>query len=458
MPSSPARKVIVVGGGIAGLSCALELVHAKRRHPVEVTLLEARTVVGGRTSSWVEDGMPIESGLHRYLGFYKYLPRILHRAGISLNDMLFWEDAFDVRLPDGEPTGHFSVSPIHRPLRMLASLAGNTRFISQKDKASLIPFFAAGMADYVRKPKELDQETVLHFARRHGVTERAIERLLVPLTAGIFFIPPERYSAYNLFGLVVPYLPRTLKMRVGGFKGGMTEVMADPIAHAIEKHGGTVRRGVEIAELMVRESVVVGVRDHQGTEHLCDHVVLATSLAPAQKILAQAFPSHPAFESLQRLDSMPAITVQLDLDRPALPQDKVTFSPGTCFASYSEQSRTTFRGTRGRLSLILTPPEKFIDMEPQKILDHVLADARRLRLDLGTVERYRVVRLPKDFYSLAPGHDHLRPTQETPIPGLSLAGDYTRQIYLATMEGAAYSGIVAARLAARGETRENPAA
>ena len=59
--------------------------------------------------------------------------------------------------------------------------------------------------------------------------------------------------------------------------------------------------------------------------------------------------------------------------------------------------------------------------------------------------RYRVIKLPADFYSLSPGNDALRPPQETPIPGLTLAGDYTRQQYLATMEGAVVSGRRAAR-------------
>jgi hypothetical protein len=36
--------------------------------------VEAGDVVGGRTASWVQDGMPVESGLHRFLGFYEELP------------------------------------------------------------------------------------------------------------------------------------------------------------------------------------------------------------------------------------------------------------------------------------------------------------------------------------------------------------------------------------------------
>lgn len=89
--------VVVVGGGLAGLSCGLELAEAGR----EVLLIEARDVVGGRTASWVEDGMPVESGLHRFLGFYVELPRLLRRAGVEPDDILCWEDEIEFCLMAG---------------------------------------------------------------------------------------------------------------------------------------------------------------------------------------------------------------------------------------------------------------------------------------------------------------------------------------------------------------------
>jgi 15-cis-phytoene desaturase len=64
-----------------------------------------------------------------------------------------------------------------------------------------------------------------------------------------------------------------------------------------------------------------------------------------------------------------------------------------------------------------------------------------------SITDYRVIRHPADFYSLEPGMERLRPTQRTSIPGLVLAGDYTKQPCLATMEGAVVSGLRAARVA-----------
>ena len=146
-----------------------------------------------------------------------------------------------------------------------------------------------------------------------------------------------------------------------------------------------------------------------------------------------------------QLPSMPSVTIQIELDRPSMPLDRPTFGPGTVLASFAEESRTAFRQSRGRLSVILTPPEPFLPMDPAAILEYTCRDAARLGLRVRDhIVAYRVVKLPADFYSLAPGNEVLRPPQATPIVGLTLAGDYTCQQYLATMEGAVVSGQLAA--------------
>src|SRR5262249_38748215 len=82
-------------------------------------------------------------------------------------------------------------------------------------------------------PSNLDRWSVVDKARAYGVTEHAIRTLLVPLTSGLYFLPPDCYSSYAFFGVLGPYLPQLYTVRVGAFRGGMTEVMANPLAGAI---------------------------------------------------------------------------------------------------------------------------------------------------------------------------------------------------------------------------------
>lgn len=435
------HDVLIIGSGLAGLSAGIELAEKGRR----VTILERNHYIGGRTADWDENGMHVESGLHRWLGFYKELPKLFKKAGHDPEEAVIWEDEVQFRLPDGGPQAVVGLAPLHNPVETFAGWLGNLDWLGVDDKASLVPFFTAGLADYKLSGQQLDNNSVLEYAQKRGVTDEAIVNLLIPLTEGIFFLPPERYSAFVLMGILVPGVKRPHTLRVGSFAGGMTAVMSGPIADGLVRKGGTVETRAEVERLVVENGRVSGVVVNGESLH-AEHVILATALAPAQRLIREALGEHKAFRPMLSLPSMPAVTLQIELDEPAMPKDHVVFSPKTVWASYAEQSRTTFRHVPGRLSIDLAQPEKFLHMPHEAILAAALADAKRLGIDIeGKIRQYRVISHAEDFYMLAPGMEKLRPKQATKVPGLTLAGDYTSQPLFATMEGAVISGQRAAK-------------
>jgi zeta-carotene desaturase len=58
---------------------------------------------------------------------------------------------------------------------------------------------------------------------------------------------------------------------------------------------------------------------------------------------------------------------------------------------------------------------------------------------------FSVVKLAQSLYWEAPGMDVYRPSQATPIANFFLAGSYTQQDYIDSMEGATLSGKQAAK-------------
>ncbi|WP_077625248.1 hydroxysqualene dehydroxylase [Sediminibacillus massiliensis] len=433
---------VVVGAGLAGLTCALELTEKGYK----TLVLEANHVVGGRTSSWVENGMHVESGFHRVIGYYKQYPAVLAKAGVDVNKIVNWEERMDVRSPIKERIATFGIAPLHGPVKMLQGILGNNDILSFSDKLSLLPFFVKGFWDYLNHPEELDKVSIHEYAKKHGVHDDAYHILLFPLTAGLFFLPPERYSAYVFFGLCFPAVTRFYKMRIGAYLGGMTEMTTKPIADAIETKGGTVRTGVKVDRLLYQDGIVTGVAFKQ-EEIKAKQTVVATELGAAKRILKQSGINHEGLAKMMKLPTMPAVTIQMELDKPLIPYDRTTFGAGTALVSFAEQSRTTFKHVPGRLSVILGPSDRFLDMKPEQVLEITIEEARKIGLDIKPhLKDYRIVSHPEDFHSLEPGHDWMRPDQSTPIRGLTLAGDYTRQPYFATMEGAVISGQRAAQI------------
>jgi 15-cis-phytoene desaturase len=429
--------VVIIGAGLSGLSSGYYL------DKIKILILESRDVVGGRTSSWDFDGMIVESGLHRMLGFYEELPGLMKASGIDLDKAIIWEDQIEIRLPD--ISAEFGLS-LFKPAFTLEKALGNNSFISPSEKLTLSQFFISGFKD-LNSDRDMDSITVEQYASEKGLNKDIIFRVLTPLTEGLFFLPPHKYSAYNFFSLFSPYIPRLYKTRAGAFSGGMTDVLCRPIADAIVKKGGEIKTNSKVDRLIIENNQVEGIMV-KGVIIKTKKIIIAASIKEVQRLIRESVKDDKLFEDFLKIKTMPSVTFQLDLKERSLPVDRATFSPGTIFASYSEQSKTTFRHVPGRLSIILSTPEKYLKKTKEEILEVVLEDAKKLNINLKkeNILKYRKISWASDFYSYEPGYAKLIPSAETPIKGLVLAGDYTRQKYLQTMEGAVYSGKIAAQL------------
>lgn len=445
-------NAIIIGSGLAGLSAAFELAERGQR----VLVLEAAGQIGGRTSNWKADGMDVESGIHKFVGFYKEFPRLLTRAGLDLDDVFIYQDELEIRVAEGgdknfDPSrklrsGRFGATVLHRPILTIGGALGNSELLSWRDKFQLVRFMIAGIIQYLRDPLSLDKLSVAEYARQHGVGENVIYTVIWSLSSGLFFLPPERYSAYPFFALSWEGTKRSYANRIAIFRGGMTDVMCEPLAEAIRKRGGEVRTGAKAESLSFENGKVTGVTAN-GQTYSAGSVVLATQIAPAKKIVGESrdVPDDAELEKLMALPDMSGIAVQLELDGPALAEDHIIFGPNSALGTFGEQSHTTFRNSEGRISTFLTPTEPYIDLTKDEIVAVVVADLKRQGVDVaGRVKNAAVVKHPSEFYLLEPGSEPLRPSQRTSVPGLALAGDYTRQSFICSMEGAVISGRLAA--------------
>jgi len=222
----------------------------------------------------------------------------------------------------------------------------------------------------------------------------------------------------------------------------MSEVLANPIGDAIKKLGSSIQLNAKVSSLLYKKGEIMGVTLEDGKSFYADDVLLATDISNAKELLKK-IPGN-LFSSMIDMPVMSAISVQLSLKKPLMIKDRTTFGPFTVLTSFTEESRSTFCDEKGRLSVIIGEPDKYIDLSNEELLDMIIKDGKKIGLDIRkNLIDYRVVRHRNKFYCLSPGNDKNRPEQKTSLKGLTLAGDYTRNEMYATMEGAVMSGLYA---------------
>lgn len=425
--------VIVVGAGLAGITCAYKLIKENKK----VLLIEKESFLGGRTSSWSDEGLFIESGFHRHIGFYKELPKLLKEVNVNINDIVVWESEAEIKL-DEKNKIVLGVSPFHNPITFIKDIIGNKEFLSIKDKISMMKLFLIGFKDYKFNPKELDQYSILEYSKKLNITENVINYIVTSLSTGIFFLPKSEYSAKLFFGIFYPAIFHPISLRIGAYKGGMSEVIIKPIINEFICLGGEVQINTKVVKLLEEDGKIIGVKTNKNI--YSDYVVLATDISNAQALAKKS--KNKNLRSLLKIPTLSALTVHIELKRPYMPLDRATFSPFTILTSFTEESRTTFKSSKGRLSIIIEDADKYIKLTGKELIKKVIEEFKRIGLDIEKdIIECRVVRHENKFYNFSYGNDGFRPTTDIHVKGLLLAGDYTRQKMYATMEGAVISGL-----------------
>lgn len=230
------------------------------------------------------------------------------------------------------------------------------------------------------------------------------------------------------------------KIRIGAYKKGMSEILTKPIANKIIKNNGNIITNQNVTSLIEKNGRIFGVNT-QDKKFYSNNVILATDIGNTKKIISNI--KHPYVNKLLEIPTLSEISIQLELNKPAMKLDRTTFTPMlNTIVSFSEESRTTFQNKDGRLSIILKSTDKITKLNDLDIFKITIKELKKIGLDIEkNIIDYRIVRHNNKFYHFSPNIDKKRPKQQTPIKGLILAGDYTQQKLFSTMEGAVISGI-----------------
>jgi squalene-associated FAD-dependent desaturase len=434
-PWTQPPNVAVVGGGLAGLTCASALAESGFR----VTLLERRPYLGGRASSYEHPGTGevVDNCQHVLLGCCTNLIEFYRRIGAE--DKIRWYD----QLTFLEPGGRASVigpSSLPAPLHTGPSFL-RAACLNWSDKLSI----AAAMAVLVPATPRERGESFLAWLRRHKQTDQAIER----------FWKTVLVSALNedLDKMSVPYAAQViresfLKSRAAGRMG----VPRVPLTELYNATGEYIRaRG---GEVQLRNGVQSFRADAAGVklrlavgETKFDFVVLAVPFDVLSGMLPDTDVVEPLRQALGRFDTSPITGIHLWFDRQVTGLDHAVLLDRTIQWMFNKSKLLSVTPAGGSyLELVVSASKNLVEKLKSEIVDLALTELREFLPEArnATLVKSAVIKEVHATYSPEPGVDAFRPHTQTIWPRVFLAGDYTATGWPATMEGAVRSGCIAA--------------
>jgi hydroxysqualene dehydroxylase len=386
-------RAAVVGGGLAGLAAALELVDAGH----EVTLYEARPTLGGAVQTLPErDGDPSpppDNGQHIALGcfteYLSFLGRIGEGGSYVRRPLVLPVLAEDRRRADVKPSLGALLSYAHVPLR---------------DRLR-IPLVTARCRNARAEPGE-SFGTLL---RRLGASDAAVERFW-----DVFMRPALNLRSDEVDAEAGLFTVRTALL--GPRRNSDLILPARPLGWM---HGEAARRALEAAGATVE----TGRRIDDPAELDADAVVVAT-------------PS-------EELERSPIISVHLLFDRVLLRAPLAALLGSDAHWIFDRGALTRHQPERGQyLTVVSSGVPELMEIRGRELVDRIAAQVTE-RLGAAELLWSRVSREPDATIALRPGVQ--RPAPGIVRPGLARAGAWTQTGWPATMESAVRSGRAAAR-------------
>jgi squalene-associated FAD-dependent desaturase len=419
-------KVVVIGGGLAGLAAALELVRAGR----QVTLLEARPTLGGAVQTLpAREGdpePPPDNGQHVALGCCHAYLEFLDEVGSSSQVR-----RERLALPVIDERGR--VATIGAGLLSLLRY----RHLPLRDRLAVA---WATLRLRRLRAEEHDGETFAALLLRLGCSQRAIERFWeVFMRPALNLRCAEASAALGVFTVQTALLGRRGASDLLLPTGPLGEMHGEAAGRALAEAGAEVRTGARVVAL--RED---GALLADGEVVAAEAFVVALPPAETARLLGEEDPN---------LGHSPIVSAHLLFDRPLLPWPLAALLSSPAHWVFDRGALTGRPPERGQyLTVVASGAPELLGVRGRELVGLFAAE---LTGRLGEAELLwsRVSREPAATFAGRPGQAARRPGPATARPNVARAGAWTATGWPATMEGAVRSGRAAARMLLEGGGR-----
>ncbi|OFW68006.1 MAG: hypothetical protein A2V52_06795 [Actinobacteria bacterium RBG_19FT_COMBO_54_7] len=418
-------KALIAGGGMSGLATAVNLLDLG----IDVELVEADEIFGGRASSWKdEDGDMIDNALHVFFPYYVNLLNFLKKMGIE--DNILWKQTEFYYMQEGGREAVLKFSNLPAPLHALTAFLGLLKSYKAIPRWKLF-FTMAAMGFAIlysdKKLEKLDEITFGQWAHRYSPKDAFLP--LEPGVNGLTFTPSSMISAKVMLNWFRKVAASPESARVGFANGGLGDIWVDTCLDYIHEKGGKTSLGKHVSAINLEgtkvKSVTIGGRDRKA-----DIYISAISPYALRGILPKEAFNLQYFRNLWHFQYAPSLSLQVWFDRKLTDVDVTFFSNNCIFNTYADLSNVLpdiFSGG-SMFEMVLSPADHILGLPDSIIYDIAIKRIRELFPSAtgAEVRKYKVVRERQGVYRALPGMEKRRPYQRSPYDNLYLTGDYTR--------------------------------
>lgn len=429
------RSVIIVGGGISGIACAVRL--AERG--VSVTLLETRKKLGGRATSFVDPrtGLSIDNCQHVAMGCCTNYLDLCDRLGVR-DRITFLREIHWVE--EGGRISTMRPSPLPAPAHFAPSFLA-VKFLSVRERLQAAFAMSAAMAADRRKWRHA---VFSDWLRQQSQSPSLIERFWSPIIISACNLTPDRVCAATALHV---FQEGFLAHRDAALVGVATVPLVqlyDAAETALAKTGGTIRLGAGVERVHTDRVVTTS-----GEMISADAIVCAVPPERAARIVSQEIQAaDERFARLHRISHSPILGVHMAFDRPVLPlHSAVLVGRPTQWLFRKSPPGEPPAMLGSHIHAVISAADDWMPLDEAEITRRVLSDLHACfpSARSATLISSRPVKEKLATFAPTPEVESLRPrTRDDTGGGLILAGDYIQTGWPATMEGAARSGYLAA--------------
>jgi squalene-associated FAD-dependent desaturase len=434
-------RIAIVGGGLAGLAAAVAL--ADRGFAIE--LHEARRRLGGRAGSFCDtaSGEWIDHCQHVGMGCCTNLADFCRRTGLA--EMFRCDRVLYFFGPDGRCRRFAASRWLPAPLHLAPSFL-RLGYLSLGERLSV----GRALLRLARLNLDDDsgQPTIGEWLRRQGQSSRAIELFWSTVLVSALGEELDRaslaharkvfvdgfVSARHAYELDVPRVP-------------LGELYGERLQAWLSQHGVALHLASDVRRVLAEGGRASGILLGDGTCRDVDGLVIAVTWRRLRELFDDSLWSElPELAGVEQIDAAPITGVHLWFDRPitALPHAVLVGRLSQWLFNRGDEKRSSQPGHY--YQVVISASRSLAGRERADVIEEILGDLAAIwpAIREAKLLRWRIVTEQGAVFSVRPGIDRLRPRQQTSLPNLVLAGDWTDTGWPSTMEGAVRSGYLAA--------------